>query len=171
MENYNLERFLEAQETAYPYALKELKQGQKRSHWIWYIFPQLKGLGRSYNSEFYDISGLDEAKAYLDHPILNQRLREVCEVILGLPTDDAAACSAPYRVHSQLVNELANDDLQVYIVDGVEINLLINELVNLISQVYLQVWEKAETDQSLMVADVLKCLIQRNQQVQNRDTY
>lgn len=60
----------------------------KRFHWIWYVFLQLKGLGRSYNSEFYGISGLEEAKAYLGHPVLRQRLREGCEVILGLPTND-----------------------------------------------------------------------------------
>ena len=89
MDKYNLTRFLQAQEDAYPYALEEQKAGRKRAHWIWYVFPQLKGSGRSYNSEFYGISGLDEAKAYLEHPVLGQRLREVCEVILVLPTNDA----------------------------------------------------------------------------------
>lgn len=84
-----IERFIQAQETAYPYALKELQEGKKRSHWIWYIFPQLKGLGRSFNSEFYGISGLEEASAYLKHPILNHRIREVCKTILALETDDA----------------------------------------------------------------------------------
>ena len=86
---YNIDRFLQVQEHAYSYALEELKAGRKRSHWIWYVFPQLRGLGRSYNSEFYGISGLEEAKAYLEHPVLGERLREVCEVILGLPTNDA----------------------------------------------------------------------------------
>ena len=86
---YNIDRFLQAQEDAYSYALEELKAGRKRSHWIWYVFPQLRGLGRSYNSELYGISGLEEAKDYLEHPVLGQRLREVCEVILGLPTSDA----------------------------------------------------------------------------------
>lgn len=70
MNKYNIDRFLQAQEHAYPYALQELKAGRKRSHWIWYVFPQLKGLGRSYNSEYYGISGLDEAKAYLEHHVL-----------------------------------------------------------------------------------------------------
>lgn len=93
MDKYNLERFLQAQEHAYSYALEELKIGRKRSHWIWYVFPQLKGLGRSYNSEFYGISGLEEAKAYLEHPVLGLRLREVCKVIVGLPTNDARAVS------------------------------------------------------------------------------
>ena len=58
-------------------------------HWIWYVFPQLKGLKRSYDSEFYGVSGLEEAKAYLEHPVLGRRLWEVCDVILGLPTGDA----------------------------------------------------------------------------------
>lgn len=89
MDKFNIERFLQAQEHSYRYALEELKEGRKRSHWIWYVFPQLKGLGRSYNSEFYGISGLEEAKAYLEHPVLGQRLREVCDVILRLPTNDA----------------------------------------------------------------------------------
>lgn len=89
MDKYNLERFIQAQETSHRYAIKELQEGHKRSHWIWYIFPQLKGLGRSYNSKFYGLSGLEEASAYLEHPILNHRLREVCESILALKTDNA----------------------------------------------------------------------------------
>ncbi|MDE5851060.1 MAG: DUF1810 domain-containing protein, partial [Muribaculaceae bacterium] len=88
-EKYELNRFLQAQENTYPYALKELKEGLKRSHWIWYIFPQLKGLGRSFNSEYYGISGTEEAKAYLENPTLDKRLKEVCNIILNLPTDDA----------------------------------------------------------------------------------
>ena len=89
MDQYNLERFLEAQERTYSYAFRELKEGQKRSHWMWYIFPQLKGLGHSRMSNYYGISGINEAKAYLENPILNQRLREVCETLLDLKTDDA----------------------------------------------------------------------------------
>lgn len=86
---YNLIRFLVAQERDYPIALNELKDGRKRSHWMWYIFPQLKHLGHSYTSKFYGISGKEEAAEYLAEPILGQRLREVCEVILNLPADDA----------------------------------------------------------------------------------
>lgn len=88
-EQYNLNRFLQAQENTYPYALQELKDGHKRSHWMWYIFPQLIGLGRSNMANHYGISGINEAKAYLDNPVLNRRLREVCEAILALETDDA----------------------------------------------------------------------------------
>ena len=81
--NYNLERFLEAQETDYSMALREMKEGQKRGHWIWYIFPQIKGLGHSYNSEFYGISGTEEAKAYLNHSVLGPRLREITTALLN----------------------------------------------------------------------------------------
>lgn len=89
MDSFNLDRFLQAQESTYPYALKELKEGCKRSHWMWYIFPQLRGLGHSRMSNYYGISGIEEAKAYLENSMLNKRLREVCEVILDLDTNDA----------------------------------------------------------------------------------
>ena len=72
---YDLERFIEAQNMVYDIALQEIKNGHKRGHWIWFVFPQIKGLGHSYNSEYYGISGTKEAKAYLDHPILGARLR------------------------------------------------------------------------------------------------
>lgn len=80
--SYDLDRFLEAQQIEYPQALKEIGEGQKRGHWIWYIFPQIKGLGHSYNSEFFGISSKEEAKAYLDHPVLGQRLREITQAFL-----------------------------------------------------------------------------------------
>ncbi|MDE5987520.1 MAG: DUF1810 domain-containing protein [Prevotella sp.] len=75
---YNLQRFVDAQESCYNQVLTELKDGRKRSHWIWFIFPQQKGLGRSYNSEFYGLDGVDEARMYLEHPVLGARLRECC---------------------------------------------------------------------------------------------
>lgn len=80
---FNLQRFLDAQEDVYPVALKEIRNGGKRSHWIWYIFPQQKGLGYSYNSEFYGLDGGEEARAYLEHPILGARLREISHALLG----------------------------------------------------------------------------------------
>lgn len=79
---YDLDRFLDAQALAYPVALEEMQNGMKTSHWIWFIFPQQKGLGHSYNSEFYGLDGIDEARAYLAHPILGQRLREISQVLL-----------------------------------------------------------------------------------------
>ncbi len=88
-DKFNLRRFVDAQETAYPAALKELQDGRKRSHWMWYIFPQIKRLGHSYTSKFYAISGTEEAGAYLADPTLGQRLREVSTTLLNLPGDDA----------------------------------------------------------------------------------
>ena len=79
---YNLQRFIDAQEYEYSIALREIQSGGKRSHWIWYIFPQQKGLGHSYNSEFYGLDGIDEAKAYLEHPVLGSRLREITNALL-----------------------------------------------------------------------------------------
>ena len=80
--NYDLERFVTAQAMAYDTAYEEMSEGCKRSHWIWYIFPQQKGLGHSYNSEYYGLDGEGEARAYLSHPILGKRLRDICEVLL-----------------------------------------------------------------------------------------
>ena len=77
MDINSLERFVEAQEKMYSTAMKEIQNGKKRSHWMWYIFPQLRGLGRSSMAHIYGISELDEAKAYLKHPILSERLYEI----------------------------------------------------------------------------------------------
>lgn len=79
-----LERFLNAQEGTYAQALAELRAGRKRSHWIWYILPQLAVLGRSHMTQHYGISGLDEARAYWQHPVLGPRLRTCCEALLAL---------------------------------------------------------------------------------------
>ena len=78
----SLERFTEAQEHMYNVALKEIQSGKKSSHWMWYIFPQLRGLGMSQISYIYGISGLDEAKAYLNHSVLSMRLYEICGELL-----------------------------------------------------------------------------------------
>lgn len=79
----NLARFVEAQKGVYPAALAELRGGQKRSHWMWFIFPQIAGLGRSETARFYAIADRREARAYLDHQILAPRLRECCEAVLA----------------------------------------------------------------------------------------
>lgn len=77
-----LERFIKAQERDWPTALTEIKTGRKQTHWIWYIFPQLVGLGGSCYSNLYGIRGLNEAEAYLKHPILGRRLQEItCELL------------------------------------------------------------------------------------------
>ncbi len=83
-DRFNLNRFLTAQETIYPQVLKELKNGRKRSHWMWFIFPQIEGLGKSSTSVFYSIKDKEEAKAYLNHPILGQRLLECTNIILSI---------------------------------------------------------------------------------------
>ena len=79
---HNLQRFLSAQEHDYPIALREIQNGSKQSHWIWYIFPQIKGLGHSYQSEYYGIANRQEAEAYLAEPTLNARLREITLALL-----------------------------------------------------------------------------------------
>jgi len=86
---HQLERFIKAQERDYPIALSEIKKGQKQSHWMWYIFPQIKGLGHSSASMYYAIKDLEEANAYLAHPLLRARLTEICEALLHLESKDA----------------------------------------------------------------------------------
>ena len=78
----SLVRFLAAQENTYEVALAEIKRGKKRTHWMWYIFPQLRGLGQSRMAHAYGISGLEEAKAYLAHSVLSERLLEICSALL-----------------------------------------------------------------------------------------
>ncbi|MEP6682644.1 MAG: DUF1810 domain-containing protein [Parafilimonas sp.] len=87
--NYNLERFIEAQQTDYAVALSEIKHGKKRSHWMWYIFPQVLGLGFTSVSMQYGIKDLDEATAYLNDETLGKRLIEMSNALLVLETNDA----------------------------------------------------------------------------------
>lgn len=87
----NLTRFIEAQDGVYEIALNEIKKGQKTSHWMWYIFPQIKGLGYSETAKFYAIQNLDEASRYLHHPVLGTRLVEISSALLNLTTDNASA--------------------------------------------------------------------------------
>lgn len=87
----NLERFLEAQERAYETALAEVRAGQKQSHWIWYIFPQVRGLGYSSTAKYYAIADLEEAKEYMAEPVLRARLLEVSKALLKLPSSNASA--------------------------------------------------------------------------------
>lgn len=87
--NYEISRFTKAHQSDYHRALSEIKNGKKESHWMWYIFPQIKGLGRSSMSEYYGIQDLDEAKAYLADPILGKHLIEICNALLSLDTNDA----------------------------------------------------------------------------------
>lgn len=79
---FELSRFLEAQQPMYAQALDELRQGRKRSHWMWFIFPQLEGLGRSPTARHFGVKSLAEARAYLAHPVLGDRLRTVTQAVL-----------------------------------------------------------------------------------------
>jgi len=81
---YDLNRFLSAQEGVYERALSELKGGQKRTHWMWFIFPQIDGLGYSPAAKRYSIKSREEARQYLNHPVLGKRLLECTEVVLAL---------------------------------------------------------------------------------------
>ena len=101
---YDLQRFVDAQDPVFEQVCSELRDGRKRSHWMWFIFPQIRGLGRSPTARLYAISSLDEAGAYLNHPILGPRLRRCTELanridgrsarqIFGSP-DDLKFCSS-----------------------------------------------------------------------------
>jgi uncharacterized protein (DUF1810 family) len=81
---YNLQRFLDAQEPHFGQVCAELEAGRKRSHWMWYIFPQIKGLGGSEMAQRYAISSLDEAVAYIEHPVLGERLKECTRMVVAV---------------------------------------------------------------------------------------
>ncbi len=81
--SHDLERFITAQERAYPGAIGELRNGRKAGHWIWFVFPQIAGLGSSSTSRYYAITSLDEARAYLADPVLGARLRECVGILLA----------------------------------------------------------------------------------------
>ncbi|MBC6609954.1 DUF1810 domain-containing protein [Hymenobacter sp. BT507] len=87
----NLSRFLDAQQSDYQTALSEIKNGRKRSHWMWYIFPQIQGLGFSETSKFYAIQDAAEAEAYLTHPVLGSRLLEISSALLKLSSSNATS--------------------------------------------------------------------------------
>jgi uncharacterized protein (DUF1810 family) len=88
---FDLQRFVDAQRGSYDTALGELRAGSKRSHWMWFVFPQIAGLGRSETARHFAISGLDEARAYLAHPVLGPRLVECTQVLADLDSTDAVA--------------------------------------------------------------------------------
>ena len=82
-------RFVKAHANMYPIALAEIKNGRKESHWIWYIFPQLRGLGSSYNSNYYGLKGISEARLYMANPVLRTHMIEIITELLRLPINDA----------------------------------------------------------------------------------
>jgi uncharacterized protein (DUF1810 family) len=112
--HHRLERFIDAQEPVYQRVLAELRQGEKRSHWMWFIFPQYAGLGRSETAQYYAIQSLDEARAYLAHPLLGTRLRECVAILLELQertAEEIFGYPDVLKLHSSLtLFELASDD-------------------------------------------------------------
>lgn len=122
---YDLQRFLTAQSHCYEQVCTELGEGNKHSHWMWFIFPQLKGLGQSTMSKIYSISSLQEADAYLQHPVLGSRLRHCTklvmsiegrsiEEILGSPDDAKFRSSMTLFLCTRQENRIFKDALQKY---------------------------------------------------------
>ena len=83
-DRFHLARFVDAQSGVYDQALAELRAGRKRTHWMWFVFPQIAGLGSSPTAQFYAIESIEEARAYAEHPLLGSRLRECTRVLLGV---------------------------------------------------------------------------------------
>ena len=88
---FDLGRFIGAQDSVYERVLAELRDGRKRTHWMWFVFPQIAGLGHTSTARHYAIKSLAEARAYLDHPVLGKRLRECAEVLLAVEGRSASA--------------------------------------------------------------------------------
>lgn len=95
MNSDHLDRFLSAQQGVYESALAEIRQGRKTGHWMWFIFPQLRGLGRSATAEYYGIDSIGEARAYLAHPVLGSRLRQCVEALASIDRESAEAVFGP----------------------------------------------------------------------------
>lgn len=118
----NINRFIEPQKSSYAIALEEVRNGRKVSHWMWYIFPQLRGLGQSNVSWYYGIEDLSEATAYLAHPVLGQRLREITQVTLDLSETDPMKLfgwpdNMKFRSCMTLFAQISEDDLFTRVLD------------------------------------------------------
>ena len=122
---YELQRFVDAQHAVFQAVCGELRQGRKRGHWMWFIFPQIRGLGSSYMADRYAISSLDEAKAYMGHQVLGARLRECTRLvtlveghsireIFGRPDDLKFRSSMTLFAHATSENEIFHDALRKY---------------------------------------------------------
>ena len=117
-----LERFVEAQKRDYNTALEEVKSGKKETHWIWYVFPQMCGLGHSCYANLYGIKNKEEAKEYLKHKVLGKRLREVTNALLeheGKPADDIFGYPDTMKVKSSmtLFDSISPDDIFAQVLD------------------------------------------------------
>jgi len=115
---YDLRRFIAAQEGVYDRALAELRGGRKRSHWMWYIFPQIEGLGHSPTTRHYSIKSLEEARQYLAHPLLGARLRGCSETVMalqGLSAEDIFGHPDDWKLQSSMtLFELVSDQGSVF---------------------------------------------------------
>ncbi len=122
---YNLQRFVDAQNTVYKQVLEELKQGYKESHWMWFVFPQIEGLGNSFMAQRYAITSKKEAEAYIQHPVLGPRLRECTELvnavegrsiaeILDSPDNMKFRSSMTLFAHATTDNKVFLDALEKY---------------------------------------------------------
>ena len=116
---YNLERFIKAQEFNYENALAEIKKGRKTSHWIWFIFPQLKNLGSSRNAKYYGIENLDEAKEYLENEVLRRHLLEISQELLELKNSDieyimGSEIDKAKLISSMTLFHLAEPDCEIF---------------------------------------------------------
>lgn len=120
---YNLKRFIDAQDGGvYDCALSEIRGGRKESHWMWYIFPQIAGLGTTPTSRLYSIMSADEARAYLADPVLGPRLREISNALLQLPGSDAEEIfgrtdSMKLRSSMTLFDHVSPDDVFARVLD------------------------------------------------------
>jgi uncharacterized protein (DUF1810 family) len=104
-DRYGLQRFVDAQAAVFEQVCLELREGRKRSHWMWFIFPQIKGLGSSPMAVRFAISSLEEARAYLDHAVLGPRLRECCEIVVavaGRSVDEIFGYPDDLKFHSSI---------------------------------------------------------------------
>ena len=124
-DTYNLQRFVDAQYPVYKEVLSELREGRKRGHWMWFIFPQIKGLGRSYLADKFAISSLEEGNCYLKYPILGPRLQECSRLVMlvqgspidhifGYPDNLKFFSSMTLFAHATPRNNIFNDALKKY---------------------------------------------------------
>jgi uncharacterized protein (DUF1810 family) len=119
MSDFNLQRFIDAQDKVYDLVITELQSGHKRTHWIWYIFPQIQGLGRSETAIYYAIENRAEAKEYLKHPILGKRLIECTSIVANqkviFPYPDDIKLKSSMTLFNQISsNEIFSQVLQKY---------------------------------------------------------
>ena len=105
MENVNIERYIEAHKREYKQALEEIKSGKKETHWMWYIFPQIDGLGTSSTSKYYAIRNIEEAQAYLNNEYLYNHLIEICKELMKLNANnitEVVGCPDNYKLYSSM---------------------------------------------------------------------